>query len=72
MRHGVMMLGPSGSLGKAPPGVSCEALTRVDSVLGETYVIDAKALTKDELYGTLDPTTLEWSDGVLLTSCARS
>jgi dynein heavy chain 1 len=30
-----------------------------------TYVIDPKALTKDELYGSLDSTTLEFTDGVL-------
>ena len=31
---------------------------------GEPYVIDPKSITKDELYGRLDNTTLEWTDGV--------
>lgn len=31
---------------------------------GRYYVIDPKALTKDQLYGNLDPTTREWKDGV--------
>jgi dynein heavy chain 1, cytosolic len=35
-----------------------------DGSKGETHVIDAKALGKEALYGTLDPTTLEWTDGV--------
>ncbi|CAN0489464.1 unnamed protein product, partial [Phaeothamnion confervicola] len=33
-------------------------------VRSEAYVIDPKALSKEELYGMLDPTTLEWTDGV--------
>lgn len=35
-----------------------------------TYVIDPKALTKEELYGVLDSTTLEFTDGVF-TSILR-
>ena len=33
-------------------------------VKGEAYVIDPKAISKDHLYGVLDGTTLEWTDGV--------
>jgi dynein heavy chain 1 len=29
-----------------------------------TYTIDPKALSKEDLYGSLDSTTLEWVDGV--------
>ena len=28
------------------------------------YIIVPKAISKDELYGRLDNTTLEWTDGV--------
>ena len=35
------------------------------------YVIDPKALTKDELYGTLDSTTLEYSDGIFTAVLRR-
>lgn len=31
---------------------------------GDVYRIDPKAIEKDKLYGTLDGTTLEWTDGV--------
>ncbi|KAG5220562.1 dynein heavy chain protein [Salix suchowensis] len=31
---------------------------------GVSYVIDPKAMHKDALYGTLDPTTREWNDGL--------
>lgn len=40
------------------------AMERTDKVKGESYVIDPKAITKDELYGRLDNTTLEWTDGI--------
>lgn len=36
----------------------------MDERKGEFYIIDPKAIIKDELYGKLDPTTLEWTDGV--------
>ena len=39
-------------------------MTRVDKIKGENYVIDPKSLTKDELYGVLDNTTMEWFDGI--------
>ena len=37
---------------------------------GEMYVIDPKAMNKEELYGSLDGTTMEWTDGVF-TSLLR-
>ncbi|ORZ40908.1 dynein heavy chain [Catenaria anguillulae PL171] len=44
--------------------VLLEALERVENVEGVSYVIDPKAIPKDNLYGTLDPTTREWTDGL--------
>lgn len=41
-----------------------EALFRVTGKKGESYIIDPKAINKDELYGKLDNTTMEWTDGV--------
>ena len=64
LRHGVMMVGPSGTGKTACWRVLLEAMTLVDGVKGEAHVIDPKALSKAELYGTLDQTTLEWTDGV--------
>ncbi|KDO30766.1 hypothetical protein SPRG_04667 [Saprolegnia parasitica CBS 223.65] len=64
LRHGVMLVGPSG-MGKTTAWkVLLEAMERVDGKKGEAYVIDPKAISKEQLYGTLDNTTLEWSDGV--------
>ena len=31
---------------------------------GQFYVIDPKAIAKEDLYGKLDNKTLEWTDGV--------
>jgi hypothetical protein len=40
------------------------AMELVDGVKGCSYLLDAKAITKEELYGSLDATTLEWTDGI--------
>ncbi|OQR99244.1 dynein heavy chain, partial [Thraustotheca clavata] len=64
LRHGVMLVGPSG-MGKTMAWkVLLEAMESVDGKKGEAYVIDPKAISKEQLYGNLDNTTLEWSDGV--------
>lgn len=34
------------------------AMEKTDKIKGESYVIDPKAINKDELYGKLDSTTL--------------
>lgn len=46
-------------------------MENVDGTKGEIYVIDPKAMDKDSLYGTLDGTTMEWTDGVF-TSLLRT
>jgi len=44
--------------------VLLSALTKVDGRKGESYVIDPKAISKNELYGILDDTTMSWTDGI--------
>ncbi|KAK4688349.1 dynein cytoplasmic 1 heavy chain, partial [Tremellales sp. Uapishka_1] len=62
--HGLMMVGPSGS-GKTQAWQSLlAAMERLDGIEGTSYVIDPKAIDKEALYGTLDPTTREWNDGL--------
>lgn len=58
MRHGVMIVGKSGK--SAATRVLLKVLEKLDDIKGELYVIDPKAMSKDQLYGTLDGTTLEW------------
>jgi dynein heavy chain 1 len=62
--HGLMMVGPSGSGKTQAWQVLLAALERLDGVEGTPYVIDPKAIDKEALYGTLDPTTREWNDGL--------
>ncbi len=64
LRHGVMMVGPSGSGKTASWKVLLEALERAEGVKGEAHVLDPKAITKEELFGSLEVTTREWTDGL--------
>jgi hypothetical protein len=64
IQHGLMMVGPSGSGKSSAWSVLLAALERLDGTEGVSYVIDPKAIHKDALYGTLDPTTREWNDGL--------
>ena len=64
LNHGLMLVGPSGSGKTCAWTVLLEALKRYEDNAGVSYVIDPKAVTKDELYGFLDPTTHEWTDGI--------
>eukprot|EP01038_Epipyxis_sp_PR26KG_P004455 gene4455-6300_t len=70
VRHGVMLVGPTGTGKTAAWKILLKALERVDGKRGEVYVIDPKAITLTQLYGNLDPNTLEWTDGVF-TSILR-
>eukprot|EP00911_Craspedida_sp_UC1_P000769 UC1_evm1s588 len=69
LAHGLMLVGPSG-VGKSTAWrVLMEALERLPDSDGQrhksvSWVIDPKAITKDELYGSLDNTTREWTDGL--------
>ncbi|GLD93496.1 hypothetical protein PINS_up002088 [Pythium insidiosum] len=64
LRHGVMLVGPSGTGKSSAWRVLLDALESWDGKKGEAHVIDPKAISKEHLYGVLDNTTLEWTDGV--------
>jgi len=64
MNHGVMMVGGSGTGKSAAWRILLEASQVIDGIKGESYIIEPKAFNKDNLYGKLDPTTLDWTDGV--------
>ena len=62
--HGVIVVGPAGT-GKTTAWTALrEALEKVQGTKIKFYVIDPKAMTKEDLFGVLDNTTLEWTDGV--------
>jgi dynein heavy chain 1 len=64
LHHGLMMVGPSGCGKTKAWQTLMYAMEKTDKIKSESYVIDPKAINKDELYGKLDSTTLEWTDGV--------
>ena len=70
IHHGVMMVGDSGSGKSAIWKVLIRALQRVEGTDGVWHIIDAKVMSKEALYGNLDGTTREWTDG-LFTSILR-
>lgn len=64
LNHGLMMVGPSGSGKTAAWKVLLKALERYEGTEGVAHVIDPKAISKEALYGVLDPNTREWTDGL--------
>ncbi|KJZ68681.1 hypothetical protein HIM_11924 [Hirsutella minnesotensis 3608] len=70
IHHGVMMVGNSGSGKSAAWRLLLDALQKVEAIEGVSHVIDSKVMSKEALYGSLDSTTREWTDG-LFTSILR-
>lgn len=64
LHHGVMMVGSSGSGKSAAWRTLLSAMQTVEGVEGVCHVIDPKVMSKEQLYGTLDSTTREWTDGL--------
>lgn len=64
LNHGLMLVGPSGCGKSTACKVLLQALERLDKIESVSHIIDPKAISKDFLYGTLDPNTREWSDGL--------
>jgi dynein heavy chain 1, cytosolic len=64
IHHGAMMVGQSGSGKSAVWKTLLKALQRVEGVEGVCHIIDSKVMSKEALYGNLDSTTREWTDGL--------
>jgi dynein heavy chain 1 len=68
LHHGFMVVGPTGTGKTSAWEVLLAALGKMPKELGGRegvgHVIDPKSMTKDELYGKMDNTTREWTDGV--------
>ncbi|KAM9964742.1 hypothetical protein ACTFIW_004524 [Dictyostelium discoideum] len=71
INHGVMMVGPSGGGKTTSWEVYLEAIEQVDNIKSEAHVMDPKAITKDQLFGSLDLTTREWTDGLFTATLRR-
>ncbi|KIN00492.1 hypothetical protein OIDMADRAFT_125387 [Oidiodendron maius Zn] len=70
IHHGVMMVGNSGSGKSVAWKLLLQALQQVEGIEGVCHIIDSKVMSKEALYGNLDSTTREWTDG-LFTSILR-
>ncbi|POS87247.1 cytoplasmic dynein-like protein 1 heavy chain 1 [Erysiphe pulchra] len=70
IHHGVMMVGDSGTGKSVSWKILLQALQKVEGIEGICHIIDPKVMSKEALYGNLDSTTREWTDG-LFTSILR-
>lgn len=61
--HGIMLVGEAGSGKTTIWRLVLDVLT-TDVSESIAYVIDCKVMLKDDIYGTLDPVTREWEDGL--------
>ena len=75
VRHGLMLVGPTGGGKSSNIRVLCETLTILKEQQEEGYAyeniliyqLNPKAITMGQLYGEFDPNTHEWQDGILST-----
>lgn len=59
-----MMVGPTGVGKSASWNLLLYCMEKSDGIKSKSYKVDPKAISKDDLYGKLDSTTAEWTDGV--------
>ncbi|XP_006894689.1 PREDICTED: dynein heavy chain 10, axonemal [Elephantulus edwardii] len=63
-RHTTMVVGPTGGGKSVVINTLSQAQTKL-GILTKLYILNPKAVSVIELYGILDPTTRDWTDGVL-------
>ncbi|VFV23646.1 dynein heavy chain axonemal [Lynx pardinus] len=63
-RHTTMVVGPTGGGKSVVINTLCQAQTKL-GLMTKLYILNPKAVSVIELYGILDPTTRDWTDGVL-------
>ncbi|XP_072525800.1 dynein axonemal heavy chain 6 [Salminus brasiliensis] len=79
VRHGVMLVGPTGGGKTTVYRVLADALQALHEaghknpffLPVKTYVLNPKSVSMGELYGEVNPLTLEWRDG-LMALCVRA
>ncbi|XP_017317258.1 dynein axonemal heavy chain 6 isoform X2 [Ictalurus punctatus] len=81
VRHGVMLVGPTGGGKTTAYRALADALLVLHETEGceanpfyqpvKTYVLNPKSVSMGELYGESNPLTLEWRDG-LMALCVRA
>lgn len=76
VRHGVMLVGPTGGGKTTVYQILAETLGNLQKLGIEnpfyqpvkTYVLNPKSITMGELYGEVNNITLEWKDGLMALS----
>ena len=76
VRHGVMLVGPTGGGKTTVYTTLSHALEKLHSdgyqdpfyLPVKTYVLNPKSITMGELYGEVNPLTMEWKDGLMALS----
>ncbi|XP_055488365.1 LOW QUALITY PROTEIN: dynein axonemal heavy chain 6-like [Leucoraja erinacea] len=76
VRHGVMLVGPTGSGKTTVYQILADTLGTLHNAgekdpnyqLVKTYVLNPKSITMGELYGEINNTTMEWNDGLMALS----
>lgn len=63
--HGIILVGESGSGKSTILRQVIHALSLSEGVTHKTLVLDCKVLTKEQIFGSLDAITREWTDGIL-------
>lgn len=69
--HGFMLVGESGSGKSTMLRQVLNAKSELEETSHKTFVLDCKVLSKEQIFGSLDPITREWTDGIF-TSHLRS
>lgn len=70
IHHGIMLVGSSGYGKSGVYQILLKAMQDVDQTECVHHLIDAKVMSKEHLFGSLDSTTREWTDG-LFTAILR-
>nr|KAF6307771.1 dynein axonemal heavy chain 6 [Myotis myotis] len=76
VRHGVMLVGPTGGGKTTVYRILAETLGNLRKIGADnpfyqpvkTYVLNPKSITMGELYGEVNSVTLEWKDGLMALS----
>ena len=78
VRHGLMIVGPTGGGKTTCYKVLAAAQTALagkeEFVKTNYHILNPKSITMDQLYGSLDPASGEWNDGVaakIIATCAK-
>uniref|UniRef100_A0A7S1KNU3 Dynein heavy chain, cytoplasmic n=1 Tax=Percolomonas cosmopolitus TaxID=63605 RepID=A0A7S1KNU3_9EUKA len=64
LSHGIILVGPAGCGKTSCWRTLVTSLEDIEKKKANIYVIDPKSLSKSDLYGSLDATTREWTDGI--------